>query len=93
MNTQASLSGARRRAMLIVLSGGVPLALALGLLMMRMAGFDAGSVALTFALLVVAGFATWHARRLGPRWPVAGTPRCWTPSARGPQCSTCWPRG
>ena len=71
MNTQASLRGARRRVMLIVLSGGVPLALALGLLMMRMAGFDAGSVALTFALLIVAGFATWRARRLGPRWLVA----------------------
>ena len=71
MNTQASLSGARRRVMLIVLAGGVPLALALGLLMMRMAGFDAGSVALTFALLIVAGFATWRARRLGPRWLVA----------------------
>jgi len=71
MSRQALLRGARRRVLLIALAGGVPLALALGLLAMRVAGFDAGSVALTFALLAVAAFATWRARRLGTRWLVA----------------------
>lgn len=71
MSTQALLRGARRRVLLIALAGGVPLALALGLLTMRAAGFDAGSVALTLALLAAAAFATWRARRLDARWLVA----------------------
>ncbi len=71
MSTQALLRSARRRVSLIALIGGVPLAVALGLLAMRVAGFDAGSVALTAALLAVAGFATWRARRLDARWLVA----------------------
>jgi hypothetical protein len=71
MNPQALLRSARRRVMLIALAGGVPLALALGLLAMRMAGFDAGSVALTLALLATAGLATWRARRLDARWLVS----------------------
>lgn len=71
MNPQALLRGARRRVLLIVLAGGVPLALAAGALAMRLAGFDAGSVALTLALLAVATVATWRARRLDTRWLIA----------------------
>ncbi|MBN8793745.1 MAG: hypothetical protein J0I01_16095 [Stenotrophomonas nitritireducens] len=71
MNPQALLRVARRRVLLIVLAGGVPLALATGLLALRAAGFDAGSVALTLALLAVVAFATWRARRLDARWLVA----------------------
>lgn len=71
MSPLALLRGARRRVLLIALAGGVPLALALGLLMVRVAGFDTGSVALTLALLAVAAFATWRARRLDARWLVA----------------------
>ena len=71
MSPLALLRGARRRVLLIALAGGVPLALALGLLAMRVAGFDTGSVALTLALLAVAAFATWRARRLDTRWLVA----------------------
>ena len=71
MNPLALLRGARRRLLLITLAGGVPLALALGVLALRVAGFDAGSVVLTLALLAVAAFATWRARRLDARWLVA----------------------
>lgn len=71
MNPLTLLRGARRRLLLITLAGGVPLALALGVLALRVAGFDAGSVVLTLALLAVAAFATWRARRLDARWLVA----------------------
>jgi len=71
MSPLALLRGARRRVLLIALAGGVPLALAFGLLAMRVAGFDTGSVALTLALLAVAAFATWRARRLDAHWLVA----------------------
>ena len=71
MSPLALLRGARRRLLLITLAGGVPLALALGVLALRVAGFDAGSVVLTLALLAVAAFATWRARRLDTRWLVA----------------------
>ncbi|MGX9718565.1 hypothetical protein [Stenotrophomonas acidaminiphila] len=71
MSPLALLRGARRRVLLILLAGGVPLALAFGLLAMRVAGFDTGSVALTLALLAVAAFATWRARRLDAHWLVA----------------------
>lgn len=71
MSTRALLRSARRRAWLIAVTGGMPVAAALGLLAMRVAGFDAGSVALTLALLAVAGVATWRARRLGTRWLIA----------------------
>ncbi len=71
MSTRALLRSARRRAWLIAVTGGVPIATALGLLANRVASFDAGSVALTLALLVAAGIATHRARRLDTRWLVA----------------------
>ncbi|MGB3394647.1 MAG: hypothetical protein WA956_05875 [Stenotrophomonas sp.] len=71
MSTQALLRSARRRVLLTWLCGGLPIAIALGLLVARMAGRDIGSVVLGFALPVVAGLATWRARRLGTRWLVA----------------------
>lgn len=71
MNPQALLRAPQRRALLIWLCGGIPIAIALGLLATRAAGFDTGSMVLTLALLVVAGLATWRMRRLDTRWLVA----------------------
>jgi len=71
MNRQALLRGTQRRVLLTWLCGGIPIAIALGLLATRVVGLDTGSVALTLALLVVAGLATWRMRRLDTRWLVA----------------------
>ena len=71
MSAPTLLRSARRRLLLVWLLGGVPIAIALGLLASRVAGFDTGSVALTLALLIAAGLATYRARRLDTRWLVA----------------------
>ncbi|MEG1680890.1 MAG: hypothetical protein RR326_12400, partial [Stenotrophomonas sp.] len=71
MNARTLLHAARRRTLLIALFGGLPLALAVGLLAARVLGFDAGYITGTLALLVVVGFAVWRARRLDARWLVA----------------------
>ncbi len=71
MSVQALLRSARRRVLLSVLIGGLPLAAAVALWVLRMAGSDAASVALTLALLGVAGLAMWRARRLDTRWLIA----------------------
>jgi hypothetical protein len=71
MSAPALLRAARRRTLLIALSAGLPLALAVGVLATRMFGFDAGYITTTAALLVAVGVAVWRARRLDPRWLVA----------------------
>ena len=71
MNAPALLRAARRRTLLSALSAGLPLALAVGVLATRMFGFDAGYITVTTALLVAAGSAVWHARRLDAHWLVA----------------------
>ena len=71
MSAPTLLRSARRRLLLVWLLGGVPIAIALGLLASRVAGFDTGSVALTLALLIAAGLATYRARRLDTRWFIA----------------------
>ncbi len=71
MSVRALLRSARRRVLLSVLIGGLPLAAAVALWVLRMAGSDAASVALTLVLLGVAGLAMWRARRLDTRWLIA----------------------
>lgn len=71
MNARTLLHAARRRTLLIALFGGLPLALAIGLLATRALGFDAGYIAGTLALLAVSGIAVWRARRLDAGWLVA----------------------
>lgn len=71
MSAPSLLRAARRRTLLIALSAGLPLALAVGVLATRMFGFDAGYITTTAALLVAVGVAVWRARRLDPRWLVA----------------------
>ena len=71
MNARNLLHAARRRTLLIALFGGLPLALAVGLLATRVLGFDTGYIAGTLALLAVSGIAVWRARCLDARWLVA----------------------
>lgn len=71
MSVRDLLRSARRRVLLTVLAGGLPLAAAVALWVLRMVGPDAASVALTLALLGVAGLAMWRARRLDTRWLIA----------------------
>lgn len=71
MTPRVLLQRARRRVLSATLLAGVPLALAAGMLAMRLLGFDAGQVIGTFGLLGVAAIATWRARRLDTRWLIA----------------------
>ena len=71
MNAPSLLRAARRRTLLIALSAGLPLALAVGVLATRMFGFDAAYMITTVGLLVAAGVAVWRARRLDARWLIA----------------------
>lgn len=71
MNARSLLRAARRRTLLIALFGGLPLALAVGLLAARVLDFDAGYITGTLALLAVSCIAVWRARRLDARWLIA----------------------
>lgn len=71
MSLHPLLRRARRRTQAITLLGGLPLALALAGLVWRVAGMDVATVVFALALLVVAGLATWRARRLDVRWLIA----------------------
>ncbi|MFG3450067.1 hypothetical protein ACGFZ3_15970 [Stenotrophomonas sp. NPDC047960] len=61
---------ARRRRWWITALLLVPLALALTAIATRVAGINIGSVVLLATLMVVAGTATWRARRLDRHWLV-----------------------
>ena len=61
---------ARRRRWWITALLLVPLALALTAIAARVAGINIGSMVLLATLLVVAGTATWRARRLDRHWLV-----------------------
>ena len=61
---------ARRRRWWITAVLLVPLALALTAIAARVAGINIGSIMLLATLLVVAGAATWRARRLDRHWLV-----------------------
>ena len=61
---------ARRRQWWLTALLLVPLALALTAIAARVAGINIGSIVLLATLLVVAGTATWRARRLDRHWLV-----------------------
>ncbi|MGH8036404.1 MAG: hypothetical protein ACREPD_01555 [Stenotrophomonas sp.] len=61
---------ARRRQWWITIALLLPLALAITAITARVAGISIASVALLATLLVVAGTATWRARRLDRHWLV-----------------------
>ncbi len=67
---QRAWQRARRRQAWITLAALLPLALAAGALAVRLSGLDAGTAIALPCLLVVAGAATWRARRLDRRWLV-----------------------
>ncbi len=71
MSPHPLLHRARRRVRAITLVGGLPIALALGLLAWRVADTDVATIVVTVALLAVAGLAMARARRLDTTWLVA----------------------